>query len=61
MQIKNEKFCARRMSDEDLVRAVQPGLTASSPFMFGGKGRHAGSAFCNDVLLILWRKSVRLL
>ena len=34
MQIKNEKSCARRMSDEDLVRAVRPGLTAVGPFMF---------------------------
>ena len=34
MQIKNEKSCARSMSDEDLVRAMQPGLTAVGPFMF---------------------------
>ena len=34
MQIKNEKSCARSMSDEDLVRAVRPGLTAVCPFMF---------------------------
>ena len=34
MQIKNEKSCARSMSDEDLSRAVRPGLTAVSPFMF---------------------------
>ena len=34
MQIKNEKSCARSMSDEDLVRAVRPGLTAVGPFMF---------------------------
>ena len=34
MQIKNKKSCARSMSDEDLVRAVGPGLTAVDPFMF---------------------------
>ena len=34
MQIKSEKSCARSMSDEDLVRAVRPGLTAVGPFMF---------------------------
>ena len=34
MQIKNEKSCACSMSDEDLVRAVRPGLTAVFPFMF---------------------------
>ena len=34
MQIKNEKSCARSMSDEELVRAVQPDLTAVGPFMF---------------------------
>ena len=34
MQIKNEKSCARSMSDEDLVRVVRPGLTAVGPFMF---------------------------
>ena len=34
MQIKNEKSRARRMSDEDLVRAVRPGLTAVGPFIF---------------------------
>ena len=34
MQIKNEKSCARTMSDEDLVRAGWPGLTAVDPFMF---------------------------
>ena len=34
MQIENEKSCARSMSDEDLVRAVRPGLTAVGPFMF---------------------------
>ena len=34
MQIKNEKSCARSMSDEDLVRAMRPDLTAVSPFMF---------------------------
>ena len=34
MQFKNEKSCARSMSDEDLVRAVRPGLTAVGPFMF---------------------------
>ena len=34
MQIKNEKSRARSMSDEDLVRAVRPGLTAVGPFMF---------------------------
>ena len=34
MQIKNEKSCARSMSDEDLVRAVRPGLTAVGLFMF---------------------------
>ena len=34
MQIKNEKSCARSMSDEDLVGAVRPGLTAVGPFMF---------------------------
>ena len=28
MQIKNEKSRARSMSDEDLVQAVRPGLTA---------------------------------
>ena len=33
-QIKNEKSCARSMSDEDLVRAVQPGLRTVGPFMF---------------------------
>ena len=32
--IKNKKSCARSMSDEDLVRAVGPGLTAVDPFMF---------------------------
>ena len=34
MQIKNEKSCRRSMSDEDLVRAVRPGLTAVGLFMF---------------------------
>ena len=34
MPIKNEKSCASSMSDEDLVRAVRPGLTAVCPFMF---------------------------
>ena len=34
MQIKNEKSYVRSMSDEDLVRAVRPGLTAVGPFMF---------------------------
>ena len=35
MQIKNEKSCARSMSDdEDLVRAVRPSLTAVGLFMF---------------------------
>ena len=34
MQIKNEKSWAHSMSDEDLVRAVRPGLTAVGPFMF---------------------------
>ena len=34
MQIKNEKSCARSLSDEDLVRAGWPGLTAVGPFMF---------------------------
>ena len=34
LQIKNEKSCARSMSDEDLARAVRPGLTAVGPFMF---------------------------
>ena len=34
MQITNEKSCALSMSDEDLVRAVRPGLTAVGPFMF---------------------------
>ena len=34
MQIKNEKSCAPSISDEDLVRAVRPGLTAVGPFMF---------------------------
>ena len=34
MQIKNEKSCARSLSDEDLGRAVQPALTAVGPFMF---------------------------
>ena len=34
LQIKNEKSCARRMSDDDLVRAVRPGLTAVGLFMF---------------------------
>jgi len=34
MQIKNEKSCARSMSDEELVRAVRPGLTVVGPFMF---------------------------
>ena len=34
MQIRNEKSCACSMSDEDLVRAVRPGLTAVGPFMF---------------------------
>ena len=34
MQIKNEKSCVRSMSDEDLVRAMRPGLTAFGPFMF---------------------------
>ena len=34
LQIKNEKSCARSMSDDDLVRAVRPGLTAVGPFMF---------------------------
>ena len=34
LQIKNEKSCACSMSDEDLVRALRPGLTAVSPFMF---------------------------
>ena len=28
------KSPARSMSDEDLVQAVRPGLTAVSPFMF---------------------------
>ena len=30
MQIKNEKSCARSMSDEDLVRPVRPGLIVRS-------------------------------
>ena len=34
MQIKNEKSCAPSMSDEDLVRAVRPSLTAIGLFMF---------------------------
>ena len=34
MQIKNEKSCACSISDEDLVRAVRPGLTAVGLFMF---------------------------
>ena len=33
MQIDNEKSCTRSMRDEDLVRAVWPGLTAVGPFM----------------------------
>ena len=33
MQIKNEKSCARSMSDENLVRAVRPDL-ALGAFMF---------------------------
>ena len=34
MQIKNEKSCARSMSDGVLVWAVRPGLIAVGPFMF---------------------------
>ena len=34
MQFKNEKSCARSMSDEDLVRAVRCGLTAVGPLIF---------------------------
>ena len=34
LQIKNEKSCARSMSDDDLVRALRPGPTAVGPFMF---------------------------
>ena len=34
MQIKNEKSCARSISDEDLVLSVRPGLTAVGPFIF---------------------------
>jgi len=36
MQIKNETSCGRSMSDDDLFRVVQPGLTAVGPFMFHG-------------------------
>ena len=34
LQIKNEKSCARSMSDDDLVQAVRPVLTAVGPFIF---------------------------
>ena len=34
MQIKNEKSRAHSTSDEDLVWALRPGLTAVGPFMF---------------------------
>ena len=48
MQIKNEKSCARSMSDEDLVRAVWPGLTAVGPFMF-----HVCNIFSLHVLFLI--------
>ena len=48
MQIKNEKSCARSMSDEDLVRAVRPGLTAVGPFMF-----HVCNIFSLDVQFLI--------
>ena len=49
MQIKNEKSCARSMSDEDLVQAVRPGLTAVGPFMF-----HVCNIFSlHDIVLFL--------
>ena len=34
MQIKNEKSGTHSISDEDLVQAVRPDLTAVGPFMF---------------------------
>ena len=48
MQIKNEKSCARSMSDEDLVWAVRPGLTAVGPFMF-----HVCNIFNLHVLFLI--------
>ena len=48
MQIKNENSCARSMSDEDLVQAVRPGLTAVSPFMF-----HACNIFSLHVQFLI--------
>ena len=48
MQIKNEKSCARSMRDEDLVRAVRPGLTAVGPFMF-----HVCNIFSLHVLFLI--------
>ena len=37
MQIKNEKSCARSMTDEDLVRAVRRGLQPSFHQCLAGK------------------------
>ena len=48
MQIKNEKSYAHSMSDENLVQAVQPGLTAVGPFMF-----HVCNIFSLDVQFLI--------
>ena len=48
LQIKNEKSCARSMSDDDLVRAVRPGVTAVGPFMF-----HVCNIFSLDVQFLI--------
>ena len=53
MQIKNEKSCARSMSDKDLVRAVRPGLSAIGPFMF-----HVCNIFSLHVQLLTYCKWV---
>ena len=52
MQIKNERSCAGsiRLSDEDLVRAMRPGLTAVGPFMF-----HVHNIFSLHVQFLICR------
>ena len=52
MQIKNEKSCTRSISDEDLVQAVRPGLTAVGPFMFhvcNIFGLHVQFLICSNI------------
>ena len=48
MQIKHEKSCAHSMSDEILVRAMWPGLTAVGPLMF-----HVCNIFSLDVQFLI--------